>query len=104
MSAYVRQREREIALRLALGATVQRVRRLVLTEVLKLAGAGAALGAGGAIAATQTLRSMLFEISPWDPLSLAGAAGLLVAATALASYGPLRRAEQADVITALRSQ
>jgi putative ABC transport system permease protein len=104
MSAYVRQREREIALRLALGATATRVRRLVLAEVLRLAGVGAVIGAGGAIAAAQSLRGMLFEISPLDPVSLAGAAILLVAATALAAYGPLRRAERADMVSALRSQ
>lgn len=104
MSAYVRQREREIALRLALGATTMRVRRLVLAEVLKLAGVGAVLGAGGAVAAAQALRRMLFEISPIDPVSLVGAAILLIAATTIASYGPLRRAERADMVRALRSQ
>jgi hypothetical protein len=47
---------------------------------------------------------MLFEVSPLDPASLAAAALLLVAAAALASYGPIRRAPRADLMTTLRSQ
>jgi predicted permease len=104
MSAYVRQRDREIAVRLALGATARSVRRLVLSEAAKLVGLGAAIGIAGALATTRSLRGMLFEVGPLDPVSLLAAALLLVAAAALASYGPLRRAPRADLMTTLRSQ
>jgi putative ABC transport system permease protein len=102
MAAYVRQRDREIAVRLALGATGSTVRRLVLSETLKLAGVGAALGVGGAISATRTLQGMLFEVHPLDPVSIAGAAVLLVVTAVLAAYGPMRRSVRADVMTTLR--
>jgi putative ABC transport system permease protein len=104
MSAYVRQRDREIAVRLALGATSAAVRRLVLAEAVRLAGLGALLGAGAAMIATRFLRGMLFEIHPLDPGTIVGAAVLLVGAAALASYAPVRRAARADVMTVLRSE
>jgi putative ABC transport system permease protein len=104
MAAYVRQRDREIAVRLALGATSAGVRRLVLAEAVRLAGLGALLGVGGALIATRFLRGMLFEIHPLDPGTIVGAAVLLVGAAALASYAPVRRAARADVMTVLRSQ
>ena len=104
MAAYVRQRDREIAVRFALGATSAGVRRLVLAEAVRLAGLGALLGVGGALIATRFLRGMLFEIHPLDPATIVGAAVLLVGAAALASYAPVRRATRADVMTVLRSQ
>jgi putative ABC transport system permease protein len=104
MSAYVRQRDREIALRLALGASASRVRRFVLAEAVQLAGLGAAIGLAGAAIATRFLRGLLFEIYPMDPLTIAGAALLLVAVSALASYGPARRATRVDAMAILRSQ
>jgi putative ABC transport system permease protein len=104
MAAYVRQRSREIAIRLALGATGAGVRRLVLGEAVRLAALGAALGVGGAMLATRFLRGMLFDIHPLDPGNIAGAAALLVAAAALASYEPVRRAVRADVMTVLRNE
>jgi ABC-type antimicrobial peptide transport system permease subunit len=104
MAAYVKQRDREIAIRLALGATGRSVRRLVLSEAARLAGLGAMIGVAGAVIATRFLRGVLFEIDPLDPVTMVGAATLLVAAAALASYGPMRRAARADVMTTLRNQ
>lgn len=104
MAAYVRQRDREIALRLALGASGTAVRRLVLAEAIRLAGLGAVFGVVCAVIASGFLRGMLFEIDPLDPWSLVGAALLLVGAAAIASYAPVRRAARADVMTMLRSQ
>ena len=104
MAAYVRQRDREIALRLALGATAAGVRRFVLAEAVRLAGLGAALGVLGALITTRTLAGMLFEIDPLDPLTLTGAALMLILAAALASYLPVRRAVRADTVAVLRSQ
>ena len=104
MAAYVRQRDREIALRMALGATAARVRHLVLAETVRLAGLGALIGVVGAAAATRLLRGMLFEAEPLDPPTIVGAALLLMAASALASYLPVRRATRVDAVAMLRSQ
>ena len=103
MAAYVRQRDREIALRLALGATAARIRRFVLAETLRLAGLGAAIGLALAAAATRFLRGMLFEVDPLDPPAVLGAAALLVVASAIASYVPVRRATRVDAVTLLRT-
>jgi ABC-type antimicrobial peptide transport system permease subunit len=104
MAAYVRQRDRELAVRLALGATPARVRRFVLDEVVRLAGVGAVLGLAAATMTNRLLRGMLFEVDPLDPLTVAGAALLMIAAAALASYLPLRRAAGLDAMTVLRAQ
>jgi predicted permease len=102
MTAQVRQREREIAVRVALGATPAGICRLVLGEALWLAGLGAAIGLAGAAAATRVVRSLLFEIDALDPLSLAGAAMLLMIAAALAAGGPARHATRLDAAQLLR--
>jgi putative ABC transport system permease protein len=104
MAAHVRQRDREIAVRLALGATRANVQRLVLVEAGRLAGLGALLGVAGAMAGTRFLRGLLFDVQPMDPLSIGGAAVLLFAVAALASYAPMRRAARADLMGVLRSQ
>lgn len=103
MAAYVRQRHPEIGIRVALGATASDVRRLVLGEGLRLGGLGAALGLGGAMAATRLLRGLVFEIDPLDPVSILIAALLLVGVSALASYVPARRAVGVDPIATLRA-
>ena len=104
MAAYVRQRDRELAVRLALGATPARVRRLVLEEVVRIAGVGAVLGLAAATMTNRLLRGMLFEVEPLDPVAVAGAALLIIAAAALASYLPLRRAAGLDAVAVLRAQ
>lgn len=104
VAAHVRQRDREIAIRLALGATTMRIRRLVLTEAVRLAGGGALIGVAGAFAATPLIRSLLFGVDPLDPTTIIGAALLLVVAAALASYVPLRRATRVDPVIVLRGQ
>lgn len=104
MAAYVRQRDREIAVRLALGAAGADVRRLVVAEAVRLAGLGAVLGVGGATMATRFLRGMLFEVHPLDPATIVASTALLVGAAALASYVAGRRAARADVMLVLRSQ
>jgi putative ABC transport system permease protein len=104
MAAYVRQRDREIAIRLAVGATATRVRQFVLAETVRLAGLGALLGIAGAVAANPLVRGMLFDVDPLDAPTMIGAALLLVAAAALASYLPARRATRVDVMAMLRGQ
>jgi putative ABC transport system permease protein len=103
MAAFVRQRDREIAIRLAVGATAARVRRFVLAETIRLAGLGALLGVAGALAAAPLARGLLFGVEPLDAPTIAGAALLLVAAAALASYLPIRRATRVDATTTLRA-
>ena len=103
MAAYVRQRDRELALRIALGATAAHVRRLVMGEAVWLAGLGAAIGLAGAAAATRLLRGILFQIEPLDPPTLLGAATLLIAAAALAAYVPMRKATHVDAVALLRN-
>jgi ABC-type antimicrobial peptide transport system permease subunit len=104
VTAYVRQRDREIAVRVALGATSTRIRRLVLTETVRLAGAGALIGMVGALAAAPLIRGLLFGVDPLDPTTIAGAALLLLGAAALASLVPLHRATRVDPLAVLRGQ
>jgi putative ABC transport system permease protein len=103
MAASVRQRDREIAVRLALGATAARVRRLVMAEAITLTGVGALLGAAGAMATSRLLEGMLFEVSALDPVTIGGTVLVLLGAAALASLVPLRRATRTDVMTTLRN-
>ena len=103
IATYVRQREREIALRIALGATPGHVRRLVMGEASWLVGAGVAIGLAAAAVATRLLRGVVFGVDTLDPVSLTGAALLLIAASAAASYGPLRRAARVDALAMLRT-
>jgi putative ABC transport system permease protein len=104
MGAYVRQRDREIGIRVALGATTTNVRNLVLIEALRLAGFGTGAGLVGALVTTRLMRGMLFQVDPLDLPTLAGAALLLVAASLLAAYVPSRRAIRLDPAAMLRSQ
>lgn len=104
MTAYVRQRDKELGIRIALGATASEVRRLVLNEAMWLAGLGAAIGLAGALGASRLVRGLLFEASPLDPSTLVGAALLLVLTSALACYLPVRRATRIDAVTMLRNE
>ena len=98
----VTRRRREIAVRMAVGAQVGDIRRLVLKEAGGLALAGAALGAGAAAALTRQLQALLFETSPFEPPVFAAVAALLVAICLFASWLPARRATHIDPMSALR--
>ena len=102
MAAYVRQREREIGIRVALGATGSNLRRLVLGEGLWLSGLGVAIGLVGAAAVARLVRGLLFDVHPLDPSTMLGATLLLMVAAALASYLPMRRAMRIDAVVTLR--
>lgn len=104
MAASVRQRHAELGVRMALGASAAAVRRLVLGEGLRLAVIGAFAGLALAVVATRLLRGLLFEIAPLDPVSLLGAAAVLVAAAAVAVWLPAARATRVDPIDALRAE
>ena len=102
VSYSVSQRTREIGIRVALGARCRDVARLVFREGLILAGAGIAIGLGGAFAWTRLLRSLLFEVTPTDPATLLSVACLLLAVAAVATFLPARRAARIDPLIALR--
>jgi predicted permease len=99
----VRRREQEIGIRVALGATAGQVTGLVLREWFRILAAGLAVGALTSLVSTRALRSMLFEVSPTDPLTLAGVAVLLAAVALVASLVPARRATRVDPMIVLRA-
>lgn len=102
MGAYVRQRDRDIAVRRALGATAADVRRLVLRETMWLVAIGAVVGVIGAIGAGRVVRGMLYGVDPLDPLVMFGAVLLLIATSLLAAFLPARRAVRVDPLVVLR--
>jgi len=103
VSAYsVRQRTREIGIRLALGAERRDVMKWILREGITLALTGAAVGLVGTAALAGLLAGLLYDVRPTDPLTYATAVVVLLAAAFLACYGPARRATQVDPLTALR--
>jgi predicted permease len=98
----VTQRRREIGVRMALGAEQTRVLHLVLRDGLTLVGLGVALGLAVALGLSGTVVSLLYGVGAVDPASFLGAAAVLVAVAAVASYLPARRASRIDPIVALR--
>jgi putative ABC transport system permease protein len=102
MAYSVQQRTHEIGIRMALGARAINVLLLVLREGLSLAVAGIVLGVLGATWLTQAIKSLLFSVSPNDPLTLAFVGALLLFVAAAATYVPARRATKVDPIVALR--
>jgi putative ABC transport system permease protein len=102
ISYSVAQRTREIGIRLALGAPVQGVTGMFVRHGMGLSCIGAACGLVAALALTRLMKSLLYEVSPADPVTyVAVAAGLIVTAS-LASYLPARRATRIDPVEALR--
>jgi putative ABC transport system permease protein len=104
MAAAVRQRHTEIGVRVALGARVSDVRRLILREGLWVAAVGAGIGLAGAMMTAGMLRSLLFGVHPLDPVAMIAAALLVVGAAAMACYLPAIRASRVDPLAALRSE
>jgi putative ABC transport system permease protein len=103
MAHLVTQREREIGIRMALGAVPQQVLRLVLSESAWLVGIGIAAGVVSALAVGRALTGLLFHIRPYDPMTLVGTALVLVAVAAAATLAPALRAVRTDPAHALRS-
>ena len=104
MSYLVSQRTQEIGIRLALGAQRRSVVGLVGAQTARLVLAGLALGLAGALAVSQLLSGMLYEISPADPLTFAAVALLFSLFSALAGSLPARRASRVDPLRALRTE
>jgi putative ABC transport system permease protein len=102
MAYAVGQRSNEIGLRMALGATMGSILRLILGEGLVLAGLGVALGLGAAVAVSRLLTSVLFRVQP-DDLGVYLAVTILLGVVALvAGYIPARRASKIDPLTSIR--
>jgi len=102
MSYSVAERQRELGIRLAIGAAPGRLLRQVLREGLGLAAAGLALGVGGALLVTRLLASLLYGVSSTDPASFILAPLILTLVAAAACYLPARRATRVDPATVLR--
>jgi ABC-type antimicrobial peptide transport system permease subunit len=102
LSGAVAERRREIAIRSALGAGRSRVVGLVVRQALGLTLLGVVLGVAGAIGLTRLLASLLYEVSPLDPVTFAGVAGLLVVVALAAALLPARRATRVDPLVAMR--
>jgi len=104
MACSVNERTREIGIRLALGAERSRMLRLVLGQGLRLTLLGSAAGASGAFALSGVLASLLFEVSPGDPVTFLAVILVQGAASLLACYLPARRATRVDPVRALRCE
>jgi len=102
LSYAVRQRTREIGIRMSLGASRGRVLAEVLLEGMRLALLGLAVGIAGAFAAGRVLASLLSEVKPGDPAIFVATAGLLAAVALVACFLPARRAARLDPMVALR--
>ena len=102
ISYAVAQRMHEMGIRMALGADKKDIFRLVIGGGLKLAGIGIAIGLVAPFTLTRLMSSLLYKVSPADPLTIIGSAILFLAAALLASYIPARRASRTDPMIALR--
>ncbi len=104
ISYSVSQRTREIGIRLALGARNEVVTGMFLRHGARLAAIGIACGIVAALVLTRLMSSLLFDVSPLDPLTYAGVSVGLAAAAMLASYVPALRATSVDPVEALRAE
>ena len=102
MSFVVSERTREIGVRIALGARTYDVMSLVVHRAMMLALGGVVLGLAAALVVMRTMTSLLFEVKPTDPLTLAGVSLILLGAALLACYLPARRVARIDPMVALR--
>jgi putative ABC transport system permease protein len=102
ISYAVTERTNEIGVRIAMGALSQDILRLVLREALLLAIVALAIGLAASLALSRLLASLLFEMKPSDPVTLATACGVILVAAASAALVPARRATRVDPMVALR--
>jgi putative ABC transport system permease protein len=104
MAQLAKRRTREMGIRLALGAQAGQVQWLVVRHGLRLVGWGVALGLASAWAATRTMRALLFEVSPADPVTFLTIPVILGATAFIASWVPALQASRADPTQALRTE
>jgi ABC-type antimicrobial peptide transport system permease subunit len=104
ISYAVLQRTREIGIRLALGEQKGRLRWMFIRSALALTGTGIAIGLAAAAGLTRLMKSLLFGVSPLDPLTYVSVLIVLAASAVLASYLPARRAAAVNPVEALRAE
>jgi putative ABC transport system permease protein len=104
LSYMVTERQREIGVRMALGAGRGQVAGLVMRQGVVMAAIGIAIGLAGALAASRVTASLLFGVSPVDPVTFVGVSLVIVAVAALASLIPTRRATRVDPLVAMRAE
>jgi putative ABC transport system permease protein len=102
VSYSVSQRTNEIGIRVAMGARSSDIVRLVLREALALSGIALGLGLAGSLALSRVLQTLLFEVTPTDPVTFASVCCLVLVVSALAAVWPARRAVRVDPLVALR--
>ena len=103
MAYGVSLRQREIGVRMALGARPGDVSRMISRQGVTLAAVGVAIGLAGAIAGTRFMRGLLYDVSPTDPVTLGATCAVLLAVALLSSWLPARRAAGVDPALVLRS-
>jgi putative ABC transport system permease protein len=104
MSYLVAQRTREFGIRMALGAELRDMLKLIVGHGMKLVLAGLVLGVAGSLALTKVLGGMLFNVRATDPMTFVAVWTLLAAVGAIACYLPARRAARVDALVALRAE
>ena len=104
ISYAVSQRRREIGIRAALGASQRELQGMFVRHGLMLASVGVAIGLGAAAGVTRLMSSLLFGVTPLDPVTYVAVPLILATATVLASYLPARRAASVDPVEALRAE
>jgi putative ABC transport system permease protein len=104
MSYSVTQRSQEIGIRVALGAQRMHIFHMAIGEGMRLVAMGLPIGLIGAGALTRFARTMLFDVSPFDPLTFAAISATLAGVAFVACYAPARRATRVNPLVALREE
>ena len=104
MATMVRQRTRELGVRMALGATAENVRWMVLRRGLTIASIGLGAGLVGAVAANRLLSAMLYKVSPTDTTTLVVVGALVIGVAAVATFLPARASTRIDPVIALKAE
>jgi ABC-type antimicrobial peptide transport system permease subunit len=100
----VRRRQRELGIRMALGADRASVLHMVMRQGMRLSVIGLGLGLLGTLAMSRVLASFLFDMQPWDPPTLFGTAVILLLVCAAACFAPARRATAVDPVRVLQAE
>jgi putative ABC transport system permease protein len=100
----VQQRTREFGVRMALGASVADVMRLVFTSAARTTAIGTAVGLAGAALVSRSIATLLFDVKPLDPITFAAAAAVLVVTAAIATAAPALRAARVDPVVTFRTE
>jgi len=102
MAYAVQQRTQEIGIRMALGASPEKVRKMVVWQGMRLAVIGVVVGVVAALELTRFMAGLIYRVKTWDPTVFTAVALLLSAVAWLAAYVPARRASRVDPMVALR--